>query len=341
MVTGENIAEQIRGRKTLLLALTGGVLGVAASVMAYHYLEREEAQFREQVMAKQSQNEVLVVVAKADLAAGSEIGENNMATRHVPKDYVYPETVLPGSFDSVRGQVLSKGLAKGQPLLSSYLAGGGVTGLSDKVKDGRRAVTINVDEVSSINGMIHPGDRIDLLFSSRASAGGGAVVPLLQNVRVLATGSQFAPASDQPGKDKFGLSYGTLTLDVSPEEATRITLAREIGILTALLRGRGDEQSGLPATPLTPNLLFGSPGAAPPSAAPSGISGPAAARIDTVTYIVRGDTPGVATVFELPVGDVPSRALAPLGNGGKYTTPPTGSGDQATNRGAAKGMEKR
>jgi len=238
MVTGANIAEQIRGRKTLVLALTGGVLGVAASVMAYHYLEREEAQFREQVMAKQSQNEVLVVVAKADLAAGSEIGEGNMATRHVPKDYVYQETVLPDSFDRVRGQVLSKGLTKGQPLLSSYLAGGGVTGLSDKVKDGRRAVTINVDEVSSINGMIHPGDHIDLLFSSRASAGGGGVAPLLQNVKVLATGGQFAPANGQPGQDKFGLSYATLTLDVSPEEATRITLAREIGILTALLRGR-------------------------------------------------------------------------------------------------------
>lgn len=335
MVTGTNIAERMRSRKTLILALAGGILGVTASVMAYHYLEREEAQFREQVLSKQSHNDTLVVVAKADLAAGTALGENNMATRHVPRDYVYPETVLPENFSKISGQTLIRPLSKGQPLLSSYLSEGGVTGLSDKVKDGRRAVTINVDEVSSINGMIHPGDRIDLLFSVRGSSSGASIAPLLQNVGVLATGSQYAPANGQPGQDKFGLSYATLTLDVTPEEAERIILAREIGILTATLRGRSDAQSGLSATPMTLNQLFG-----PPNAALSTVSGPAAVRIDTVTYIVRGNTPGVATIFELPVGEFRSRGMAPVGSEGKNYPQPGRGVDQARTQEAPQGMEQ-
>ncbi len=330
MATESNPSEQPRGRKTLVLALAGGILGVAASVMAYHYLEREETQLREQMQSKQSQDDILVVVAKANLAAGSEIGDGNMATRHVPKDYVYPETILPGNFDKVRGQTLAKALAKGQPLLSGYLSEGGVAGLSDKLKEGRRAVTINVDEVSSINGLIHPGDRIDLLFSGRGGASGGSVVPLLQNLKVLATGSQYLPADGQPGQDKFGLTYSTLTLDVTPEDAARITLARELGILTATLRGRNDDQSAPHAVPLTASQLFG-----PAPAAPSVLSGQAAARADTVTYIVRGELPGVASMFELPVGEVPTRGLVSPESGDKPYTPPAGTRDVPT------GMEQK
>jgi pilus assembly protein CpaB len=332
MVTGTNIAERMRSRKTLILALAGGILGVTASVMAYHYLEREEAQFREQVLSKQSHNDTLVVVAKADLAAGTALGEENMATRHVPKDYVYPETVLPENFSKISGQTLIKPLSKGQPLLSSYLSEAGVTGLSDKVKEGRRAVTINVDEVSSVNGMIHPGDRIDLLFSVRGSSSGASIAPLLQNVWVLATGSQYAPANGQPGQDKFGLSYATLTLDVTPEEAERIILARETGILTATLRGRNDALPGLPTTPMTASQLFGpSPAEAPWQAA---------ARVETVTYIVRGNTPGVATIFELPVGEFRSRGMVPVGGEEKNYPQPDSGVDQERTQKVPQGMEQ-
>lgn len=335
MLTGMDIAEKMRSRKTLTLALAGGILGVTASVLAYHYLEREEAQFREQVLSKQSQNDTLVVVAKDDLAAGTPLDEGNMATRHVPSDYVYPETVLPENFSKISGQTLIKPLSKGQPLLSSYLSEGGVSGLSDKVKEGRRAVTVNVDEVSSINGMIHPGDRIDLLFSVRGSGSGASIAPLLQNVRVLATGSQYVPtAGGQPGQDKFGLSYSTLTLDVTPEEAARIILARETGILTATLRGRNDMLAGLPTTPMMASQLFAfgqSPAAAPWQAT---------LRVDTVTYIVQGNTPGVATMFELPVGEARSRGMVPARSTGREYARPDSGGDQARTQEAPQGMEQ-
>ncbi len=287
MFTGQDIAEKIRGRQTLVLAVAGGLLGLVASIMAYHYLEREETQLRDKMKAEQTQNLVPVVVAKADLSAGVTVGDNNMAIRHVSKDYVYPETVLPNGFDKVKGQALVKPLGKGQPLLLGYLAEGGAMGLADKVKEGRRAVTINVDEVSSLNGLIQPGNRIDLILSNRSGGSGGMVVPLLQGVKVLATGSQLAPSPDsQPGSDKFGLRYATLTLDVTPAEAERVVLARDSGALTAILRGRDDDKIAADLTQMQAEQLYSW----------------GASIGDSVSYIMRGGQPGLATIFQVPVG---------------------------------------
>ena len=289
------IVEKVRGRRPLILALTGVTLGLLASVMAYHYLEREETQLRDQLKSEHAINLVRVVVARSDLATGVSVGDDNMAIREVPRDFVYPETILPDGFDKVRGQALVKPLGKGQPLLAAYLEEGGAAGLSDKVGEGRRAVTINVDEVSSLNGMIQPGDSIDLLLSAR-DAEGNAVLPLLQAVKVLATGSRMrAVDGSAPGQDKFGMLYATLTLDVSPEDAERVIVARGAGTLTAVLRARGDDRQGDEASgPLHSSQLFSTPTYAE-------VEAPAVAP-ETISYIMPGSVPGVASIIQLPIG---------------------------------------
>jgi len=301
-----DFSELMQTRRTLVLALAGGVLGVVASILAYVYLEREETKLRDKVHTEQTKDLVPVVVAKFPLAAGTAIGDNNMAIRQVPKDYVYPDTVLPGNFDKLQGQALIKPLAQGQPLLLSYLAEGGAAGLADKVKDGRRAVSINVDEVSSFNGLLMPGDRIDLMLSSRGS-GGGMVLPLLQGVKVIATGNQYTPtAGDQPGSDKFGLRYATVTLDVTPEDAERVVLARDSGTLTAVLRGRGDDAAVATLAPLQMEQLFTH----------------SLNLGDTVSYIMPGSQPGVATTIQVPISMNLPTVPSPTPAKAHATTPP-------------------
>lgn len=289
MLDRSEISEMMRSRKTLVLALAGGVLGLAASAMAYHYLEREETQLRDKMKDEQTQNLVAVVVAKADLPAGTMVKVDNMATRQVPRDYVYPETILPAEFDNVSGESLVKPVRKGQPLLRTHLSEGGAAGLSDRIKAGRRAIAINVDEVSSLNGLILPGDQVDLMLSSR---GNGSVTPLLQGIKVLATGAQLAPrAGAQPGDDKFGLRYATLTLDVTPQEAEKLILARDNGTLSAILRGRGVDEGPVALRPLQARDLYS------PSDLPEG-----GGQEQTVTYFVRGQPVGVAASYQVPVG---------------------------------------
>ena len=166
------------------------------------------------------------------------------------------------------------------------------------------------------------------MIGSIAFGGGQAALPLVERLAVADTG-WLTPAEFATG---VGLSYATLTLDVTPEEAERIILARETGILTATLRGRSDAQPDLPTTPMTASQLFGpSPAAAPWQVAP---------RVETVTYIMHGNTPGVATIFELPVGEVRSRGMAPAGGDRKYYPQPDGGGDQARIQEAPQGMEQ-
>lgn len=313
MLTRPDFAELMRTRRTLVLAVAGGVLGVLASILAYVYLEQEETKLREQVHTEQTKDLVPVVVAKFALAAGTTVGDNNMAVRQVPKDYVYPETILPGNFDKIQGQALIKPLEQGQPLLLSYLADGGAAGLADKLKDGRRAITINVDEVSSFSGLLMPGDRIDLMLSSRGSSG-SMVLPLLQNVKVIATGSQYsAAASVQQGSDKFGLRYATVTLDVTPEDAERVVLARDTGSLTAILRGRGDDADVATLAPLQMEQLFTH----------------SLNLGDTVSYIMPGSQPGVATTIQVPISmNLP--AVSSPAPAKAHTTPPASASPAAS-----------
>src|SRR5690606_19692375 len=112
---------------------------------------------------------------------------------------------------------------------------------SQKVRTGRRAITIPVDAINSVSGMLVPGDLIDLYVSfeyrrKRITA------PLLQGVLVLATGSDSRQAGVEGDADQ-GAAFSTVTLDTAPEEAARLVAARQAGTITALLRHPGDAKT--------------------------------------------------------------------------------------------------
>jgi pilus assembly protein CpaB len=123
-------------------------------------------------------------------------------------------------------------------------------------------MTIAVDEVNAISGMLQPGDRIDLLFSARVPAAGVAspsevTRPLMQDLRVLATGRQVRPAQD----DRGARLYTTITVEVQPIEAQKLVVAQRAGKLTALLRNPGDRET-LAARPMDLHGLLGLPSSA-------------------------------------------------------------------------------
>ena len=86
---------------------------------------------------------------------------------------------------------------------------------------------------------LRPGDRIDLLATVQRDKQ-HLTMPLLQGVRVLATGSRTRPGEDVGAGDPLGGTFGTLTLDLSEEEATRLVAARALARLTAVLRNPQD-----------------------------------------------------------------------------------------------------
>ena len=96
--------------------------------------------------------------------------------------------------------------------------------------------------------MVRPGDQVDLLLAEETTEGSVRCVrvkPLLESLKVLATGAhQVDPSrgADEllQRRAELGISYSTMTLDVTPEQAQQLALALRIGDLIPLLRGQGD-----------------------------------------------------------------------------------------------------
>lgn len=273
------------------------VFGALALYVADSYLEHQEAKLRATLTREHRSGTTEVVVASADLPPGSEINESTVAVRSMPSDYVHADAVRPAGFDAVKGRHLDRGLEKGRALLLAFVSDG-VNGFSDGIQAGRRALTLNVDEVSSINGLVRPGDRLDLVVTQR-DAGQTLVRALLSGVKVLATGSLTSAATppDTRPSARLGLSYSTITLEVTPAEAEEVILARDTGQVTAMLRRRTGSEPDLPSAPLSSSPLRVQPEALRP-----GLPGaPRAAPGREIEYILGGRGDGMPQFLRVPV----------------------------------------
>lgn len=225
------------GRNGLLLGLALGV-GLLSAWGVQRYIQGQ----MQAIESRAKAGTVRVLVPRGDLAKGSVIDEETVAVRAVPKEWAHANAILEAQFERVASQRLALPATGGQMLMWSMLEGQRTPSFSARLTNGRRAITVPVDEVNSISGMLQPGDRIDLMLSAKREAK-PLLLPLLQNVVILATGSQAVPASEESSSQTGGRrSYTTITLEVSPDEAQRVLAAREIGKVAALLRAPGDTQ---------------------------------------------------------------------------------------------------
>lgn len=183
-----------------------------------------------------------VVVARRDLPRGATLDADSFASRAIAAD-VLPATVVRASdFPRLAGARLASPMRAGEPLLDGSVAGGGALALATALPAGERALTIQVDEVNSLSGMLQPDDRIDLLLSFKRTGtaqDADLTLPLMQNVRVLATGRQVRPGAAQEAEDG-ARNFSAITVAVLPEQAQRLVVAQRAGRLTATLRNPAD-----------------------------------------------------------------------------------------------------
>lgn len=226
------------GRKGLVrsLAILGvaGMAGLAAAWAARQHIqdhvERLEAQARTPQVSR--------VVAALDLPVGTRIGVEHLAVREFPADLVPSESIEPARHMQLVGRVLRSALRAGDLILPIHAKSHEKAAFSSQLGEGRRAITLPVDAINSVSGLLQPGDLIDLYVSfdyqrRRITA------PLLQGVLVLATGTQTLATSENATPSAAGFS--TVTLDTSPEDAVKLVAARHSGSLTAVLRHPGDD----------------------------------------------------------------------------------------------------
>jgi pilus assembly protein CpaB len=215
--------------------MIGGALaaGGGAAYFAHSYINRSIRAERTQLQAQYQP--VSVVVANADLSPGATLSSQTVALRDVPRTFLHSEAIPADAWRDVAGRVLARAVHSGEPVLRSHLAEGVGAGFSAQLPEGMRALTFPVDEEASISGMLSPGDRIDILFTT--TAGNETItVPLLFAVPVIATGMRTRANANQLRDGAATGQFRTVTVSVSPDDAAKITLAQDAGKITIALR---------------------------------------------------------------------------------------------------------
>jgi pilus assembly protein CpaB len=218
----------------LLAALSVGGL---AAFGAKNYLSGQMAEIEAREKNKAM---VQVVVAKTDLPKGSPLTAETVAVRSIPKEWTHSGAITPEQFGRTEGSLLAYPAQAGEPVIWAQLEGQRAPTFSARLTAGRRAVTVPVDEISSLSGMVEPGDLIDIVVSIKQDKR-SFTFTLLQSVSVLATGTKASQQEKDP--ENRGRTFTTITLDTSPEDAKRVIAAREVGRVTALLRAPSDISS--------------------------------------------------------------------------------------------------
>jgi pilus assembly protein CpaB len=130
-------------------------------------------------------------------------------------------------------------IQQNEPILTSKVTGPGErASLSSLLDKDMRAITVRVDDVRGVAGFILPNDRVDVvLIRSSNEVGAGRKDYsdlLLQDVKVIGVDQIVSEQKDRPTVAK------AVTLEVTPFQAQKISLATNVGHLSLILRKAGD-----------------------------------------------------------------------------------------------------
>jgi pilus assembly protein CpaB len=215
----------------ILILVVAIVLGGIAAFLARNWL-------LSQTQVSRSVEGRIVVATKA-LPFGTPLSDDNVV------EIAWGGRDLPDGAFASRQELFKDGrramlatVTRNEPILSSKITGPGQqASLSSTIEDGKRAVTVRVDDVRGVAGFILPNDHVDvvLIRSANNPARRESYSDLLlQNVKVIAIDQVAAEQKERPSVAK------AVTLEVTPPQAQQIALATEIGTLSLILRQAGE-----------------------------------------------------------------------------------------------------
>jgi len=205
--------------------------------------------------------------------ATNEISLGQRLTPELVKEVDWPTASLPPGIvsdsHSLEGRVAKTSITRGEPILDAKLTPVGTKGgLSAVIADGKRAITVRVNDVVGVAGFALPGSFVDIIVNTQKQEDGKTARTtdrndqsiskiVLEKILVLAVAQEVNRDETQPKV------VNAVTLEVSPDEAEKLDLARSVGTLSLVLRNQADprpvDTSG--ATKLT--LLKETPPAEP------------------------------------------------------------------------------
>ncbi|MDO8905334.1 Flp pilus assembly protein CpaB [Hydrogenophaga sp.] len=248
----------MQSKRAVFMLLLSLLAGAAAVVLAARWLGQQSSGDRTQVL-----------VATRDLDLGQAI--TPVMLQAIP----WPAGSVPaGAFTDAKlleGRVVRSGIFQGEPVLEPKLAPEGTkAGLDSIIKAGHRAITVKVNEVVGVAGFLAPGSFVDLLVNIRDDRDTAISRVVLERIMVLAV----AQEARRPDETRPRV-VNAVTLEVTPEQAEKIDLARNVGTLSLMLRNQVDVEDGANTAGIRREDLFGD---ARPTPAPAPAAAPAPVR---------------------------------------------------------------
>lgn len=244
----------MKASRALFLMGVSCVAALAAVVLASRWMTEQS-----------SLNARKILVAATDINLGTRLTPDMLRGAEWPADSVPTGSFT--DFKQVESRVTRVGLQRGEPLLEPKLAqSGAVGGLSAVVAEGKRAMTVRVNDVIGVAGFALPGNYVDILVSTLGEAtrldnrDQSISKLVLERILVLAVAQE---ASLNETKPKV---VNAVTLEVTPEQAEKLDLARSVGQLSLVLRNQIDVKPALTAGATKESLLaLAKPAAAAPA----------------------------------------------------------------------------
>src|SRR6202049_282647 len=209
--------------RLLLIGFVALILGAFVSFVVYRSLQSRTT-------SKAPPGEEVVVAAE-DLQVGTKIEDKDIRLVR------FPSADLPAGCFHQRTKVVGRGvvlpIAKAEFILPNKLAGENAgSGLSALIPPGMRALSVRVNDTTSVSGFVLPGTRVDVLLTGNPQGfNEQQTITVLENVAVIATGTRLERNS--AGESQ---SAPVVTLLLSPDDAERLTLASTQGHIQLALR---------------------------------------------------------------------------------------------------------
>jgi len=211
-------------RPAVMLVLAIG-MGMAAVAMAAVWLN-----------SRASLLTTHVVVAREDVQIGTRLQPGMLQLVDWPSASPLKNPLT--SIEQASDRVVNMPLVKGEPISTAKLAAKGETGgLSAVLREGRRAVTVKVNEIVGVAGFALPGNYVDVMVNTPDSQNNLVSKIVIERIQVLAVAQDVANLESKPKV------VNAVTLEVTPAQAEKIDLARSVGSLSLVLRSQVDTES--------------------------------------------------------------------------------------------------
>jgi pilus assembly protein CpaB len=253
----------MKNRRAYLMLGLAVALGLAAVLLASRWLLRQTPGAAGRI-----------VVAAADVNLGQRLAPDMFKLADWPADSLPPGALRDPA--KLSGRVLKTSVLRGEPLSEAKLAPAGTLGgLSALIAEGRRAITVRVNDVVGVAGFALPGNFVDIIVHTRAGERlheRDISKIVLERILVLAVAQEVSRDDTKPRV------VNAVTLEVTPEQAEHLDLARSVGTLSLALRNQVDPKPGVTAGATKGSLL----GISEPAPEPVPAAEPARPALSTV-----------------------------------------------------------